>query len=298
VGRGTLGDVPGDTLSVPATGGQSYVERPPVPSLSDLVSSVWVQEVSRDAAPYVHRQIPHGGVELVCRVGSAPQLIGPLTEPVVHVIEAGTTVVGVRFVPGAFPAVATQPASDMVGIAVDADEVWGRSAVALGEAVATAASPREALAALQLEVSEHARAGDPSDPLVTQAVSGLMPWRMARVTSLSASLAISETQLRRRFRATVGLAPKALQRMLRFQGFLALVQRSIAQGREPTGDGVAHLAQRVGYADQSHLTRECLTLAGVSPRVFIAETRRSCASGHDHAASHAALLRAERSVNP
>jgi AraC-like DNA-binding protein len=88
------------------------------------------------------------------------------------------------------------------------------------------------------------------------------------VASLTASLYISETQLRRRCRTAVGLAPKALHRTLRFQGFLALVQQAIAQGRAPTDDGVALLALRAGYADQSHLTRECVRLTGVSPRVF------------------------------
>jgi len=39
-------------------------------------------------------------------------VIGPLTEPLVEVLEPGTAVVGIRFVPGAFPAVARQPASE------------------------------------------------------------------------------------------------------------------------------------------------------------------------------------------
>jgi AraC-like DNA-binding protein len=142
-------------------------------------------------------------------------------------------------------------------------------------------------------VYERAGAGEPPDPLVSEAVRGLMPWRTAGVTSLSASLHVSETQLRRRCRTAVGLAPKALHRMLRFQGFLALVQQAIAHGRVPAGGGLALLALRAGYADQSHLTRECVRLTGVSPRVFLAETQQTCACGHDHSASFAPVLRAE-----
>jgi AraC-like DNA-binding protein len=285
--------VTGDAFSAPATGGQSYVERAAVPALRELASSVWVQQVGRDAAPHVHRHVPNGAVELVCRVGSAPQVIGPLTEPLLEVLEPGTTVVGVRFVPGAFPAVTGQPASELVGLVLDAEELWGRSAAALGEAVGTAPSPQEALAAVQLHVHERAGAGEPPDPLVSEAVRSLMPWRTTDVTSLTASLFISETQLRRRCRAAVGLAPKALHRMLRFQGFLALVQQAIAQARAPTDDGLARLALRAGYADQSHLTRECVRLTGVPPRAFLAETQKACACGHDHSASFAPVLRAE-----
>jgi AraC-like DNA-binding protein len=285
--------VTGHPFSAPAAGGQSYVERPPAPALRGLASLVWVQQVGRDAPPYVHRRIPNGAAELVCRVGSVPQVLGPLTEPVVEVLRPGTTIVGVRFVPGAFPAVAGLPASEVVGLALDAEELWGRSAAALGDEVDRAASPREALAAVQLDVLERAAGGEPPDRLVSEAVRGLMPWCTVDVTSLRASLHISETQLRRRCRTAIGLAPKALHRMLRFQGFLALVQQAIAQGRAATGDGLGMLALRAGYADQPHLTRECLRLTGVSPRVFIAETQQTCACGHSHAASFAPMLRAE-----
>ncbi len=72
------------------------------------------------------------------------------------------------------------------------------------------------------------------DPLVSEAVRRLMPWRTDDVGSLTSSLHISDRQLRRRCQAAVGLAPKALHRMLRFQGFLALTQDVLARGRAPT----------------------------------------------------------------
>jgi AraC-like DNA-binding protein len=282
-----------DTAVFPeAASGQSYVERPPVASLRDVVSAVWVQQIAGAAKPYVHRHTPNGAVELRCVIGSVPRILGPLTDPLVEVLEPGTTVVGVRLVPGASPAVTGVPASEIVGLALDAGELWGRSAAALGEAVDGAASPDEALATMQRDVLDRVAGGDGPDPLVSEAVRGLMPWREHDVTSLTASLHISETQLRRRCRTAVGLAPKVLHRMLRFQGFLALVQQAIAQGRAPGDDGLARLAARAGYADQSHLTRECVRLTGVPPRAFVAETQHTCACGHDHSASFMPVLRA------
>ncbi|MEU6247827.1 DUF6597 domain-containing transcriptional factor [Glycomyces sp. NPDC047010] len=278
-------------MNTPA-GGQSHVERAPGPALRGLVASAWVQRVGAGAAPYVHRHLPNGAIELACTVGAAPRVVGPLTAPLTETIAPGATVVGVRFAPGAFPAVAGLPASDLTGFDVAAEAVWGRTAVELGEAVAEAASPQEALAALERHVFERARDGGEPDQLVSAAVRGLMPWRANDVASLRATLHISETQLRRRCLSAVGLAPKALHRMLRFQGFLALVQESIARHRAPT-ETLARLATRIGYADQAHLSRECVRLTGVPPRVFLAQTRLTCAEGHDHAASFAPLLRAE-----
>jgi AraC-like DNA-binding protein len=276
-------------LAAPA--GQAYVERPPVPALAELVSSVWIQQVAPDAEPYMHRNLPHGGVELVCPVGSVPRIVGPLTRPLVEVLAPGTTVVGVRFRPGAAPAVLDLPASELLDLAVGTDELWGRSAVALGERVDRAASPAAALADLQRHVAGRLGDAPGPDPLVSEAVRQLMPWRSAAVGSLTSRLFISERQLRRRCQAAIGLAPKALHRVLRFQGFLALVQSALSQGREPAGDGLAGLAADAGYADQAHLTRECVRLTGVTPRTFLRQTAQACGCGHVHEVSFAPLLR-------
>jgi AraC-like DNA-binding protein len=285
--------VSSDAASTRASTGQSHVERPPVPGLREVVSTVWVQQVAADADPYVQRHIPNGAVELRCAVGAEPQVVGPLTEPLVEVFAPGTTVVGVRFLPGAAPTATGLPSSEVRGLVVDAGELWGRAAAELAEAIGAAASPEGSLAALERHVLRLVTAGDGPDLLISEAVRRLMPWGATDVTSLTTSLHISETQLRRRCRTAVGLAPKALHRMLRFQGFLALVQHAIAHGRSPSDEGLAALAARAGYADQPHLTRECARLTGVPPRVFLERTMQSCSCGHDHSASFAPLLRAE-----
>ena len=107
--------------------GQTYDERGPVPPLAGLVSTVWVQRVAADAAPYTHRTVPNGSVELRCRIGSTPQVVGPLTRPLVEVLEPGTTVVGIRFRPGAAAAVFGLPASELVDQTVEGDELLGRA---------------------------------------------------------------------------------------------------------------------------------------------------------------------------
>jgi hypothetical protein len=85
--------------------------------------------------------------------------------------------------------------------------------------------------------------------------------------------------------------------VLRFQGFLALIQHAIARGRAPTDDGLALLAAEAGYADQPHLNRECLRLTGVSPRRFVGQAERTCACGHvRRAAARLGALRANPQV--
>jgi AraC-like DNA-binding protein len=283
------------TIGRPESGGQSYVERRPAAALDAYVSSVWIQQVAADAAPYAQRDIPNGGVELLCPVGGAPVVAGPRTEPHVRELAPGTTVVGARFHPGAASAALGLPAAELVDLAVDVQELWGERGRALEELIGAAASPEAALEGLQGQLVDRVAGTDGPDPLVSAAVAQLR-WGTDDVLSLASSLYISERQLRRRCQAAVGLAPKPLHRMMRFQRFLALAQHAIATGRPASDEGLAMLAAQAGYADQPHLNRECLRLTGASPGAFLGAAQDHCACGHDHSASFAPLLRARRAV--
>jgi AraC-like DNA-binding protein len=251
---------------------------------------VWVQQVAPDAPPHTHRTVPHGSIELSVEIGGLPTVIGPQTRPRVETLDSGATVVGVRFRHGLAPSVLGVPASELVDLSVAWEELTGRSAGALGEAIATAASPDDAARVLERAVLELRSRGAVADPIVTEAVRRLHPWVAHDVASITSSLYISERQLRRRTVAGVGLAPKTLQRMLRFQGFLALAHDTAADGAD-----LATLAADTGYADQSHLTHECLRLSGITPRALLREAEENCAGIHDHAASRVPLLRVRAS---
>lgn len=248
---------------------------------------MWIQQVSPSSAPYTHRTVPNGSAELLCELGSSPRVLGPQTGPTEEVLAAGTTIVGIRLRPGAAPSVLGVPASELVDRDLGGEELWGAGAVALAEALFAAGSPREAARTLQQTVVDRLADAPEADPLATEVVRRLLPRGGASVGSLASSLFISERQLRRRCDAAIGLAPKTLQRMVRFQRFLAL-----AGTHTRPSEQLARLAVDAGYADQSHLTREAVRLAGRSPRTVLLQAEQECACGHDHAASYEPLLRA------
>jgi AraC-like DNA-binding protein len=272
---------------------QSYVERAPRAELAGVVRTVWAQR-SGEAA-YVQRHLPTGGVEIHVPIGGRARLIGPLTGPMVEVLPPRTTIVGVRFHPGMAPRL-PGPLGDLVDERVDLADLWGSAAVErIGEATARASTPEAALDALQAELVERCRHTDHIDPLVAEAVRCLMPWPATAgdgasgVGEVAAHLAISPSQLRRRCLASVGVGPKALQRTLRFQGYLALAQAGARRSGKVGSDGVAGLAIDVGYADHAHLGRECRRLTGLTPRQLLGGDDR-CGCGHDHAASYLPFL--------
>jgi AraC-like DNA-binding protein len=267
---------------------QSYVERPAPAALRGVVASTWVQRV--EVGALVHRDLPSGCVELRCRVGGVPEVVGPLTRARVEVLEAGTTVVGVRLHPAAAARVLLMPASEFVDQVVSANDVWPGCGSRLAEQFAVAAMPNAGVEALLQRVAA-SLAGTSGDPLVAAAVRRLR-WHADDVGLVARELHVSERELRRRMRAQVGLAPKALQRALRFQRFLALAQYAMARGRAASDDGLARLAADAGFADQAHLSRECVRLTGQTPSAFLGSAQETCACGHDHAAAYVPVLRA------
>jgi methylphosphotriester-DNA--protein-cysteine methyltransferase len=271
-----------------AQSSQSYREELPRPEAGGLVSCVWVQQVSTAGPVYEHRTVPNGSVEISCVLGTGLiRVAGPRRTPAVERLAPGETVVGLRLRPGAAPAILGPPVSELVGLKVDLDRFWGRSAVTLGETLAEAGRPERAARLLEQEVVIRSADANGPDPLVAEAVKRLQPWRPAQVAEVTSELLISPRQMRRRFLAALGYGPKALQRILRFQGFLAINDEC------HTGDlPLVRLALMAGYADQAHLTRECSRLSGLTPSAFLEEMRRSCGPAHDHAASFAGLRHA------
>jgi hypothetical protein len=146
---------------------EMYRERRPVAELGGLVACVSVQQVFPGSEPYTHRPVPNGSAELLCEVGAVPRVVGPQTGPVEYTLAPGAARVGVQFTPGAAPSVLGVPASELVDLSVGADDLWGRSAVAFGEGVAAAASPREAAAKLEAAVAGRLADAPEPDPIAS-----------------------------------------------------------------------------------------------------------------------------------
>jgi AraC-like DNA-binding protein len=265
----------------------SYVERLPVPALTGVVRTVWIQQTGSSA--YVQRHLPTGGVELHLPIGFDPQLVGPLTGPIVEVIAPRTTLLGVRFLPGAAPPL-PEGLDSLVDLRLDLKELWGSLADRLMDDVMAAPSPEVALDRVQAHLVRGYRRSPPGDPLVQEAVRHLMPWHPVAISALADHLSISAPQLRRRCVRTLGVAPKALQRTLRLQGFLALAQAGAGPTGRRNAEGLSGLAVDVGYADHAHLSRECVRLTGLTPSVLLHGATDRCGCGHDHAASYRPFL--------
>jgi AraC-like DNA-binding protein len=193
--------------------------------------------------------LPDGCSDLIWQAGRGAFVAGPDTGPVPLRAAPDAIFVGARFRPGAGGAALGLPLSELRDLRVDlADLDRG-----LAERLPGDLEPREAAR----RIAAIALAAPPADAAVAEAARRLAR-PGTRVETLAGDLGLSERQLRRRFHAAAGYGPKTLQRVLRFRRFLAAA-----------GDNLARAALDAGYADQSHLTRECTRLAGRPPAALL-----------------------------
>ncbi len=113
-----------------------------------------------------------------------------------------------------------------------------------------------------------AAAGDPdaASPAVRRATASLGAGRS--VGDVARELGCSRRRLHALVRAETGLSPTSLRRVARLDRARGLLVRAArARGRVRLAD----VAASAGYADQAHLTREFVELAGCTPSVWLRE---------------------------
>ncbi|MCW2952337.1 MAG: Helix-turn-helix, AraC domain protein [Conexibacter sp.] len=240
-----------------------YRELAPSAPLRDLLACRWTQAVG--VGGHVQRVVPDGCVDVVLVGAAAPLVAGPATRATLVALAPHSTIVGVRFRPGAAAGVLGLPLSELCDRNVPLAELWGAPAVErLADELAAATGAEEQIALLERAVLVRRRDAPPPDRLIAAAarVVGSAPAEV-RVREIGDSLGVSERQLLRRFRAAVGYGPKMLARVLRFQRFATA---GWGASEETT---LARLAADAGYADHAHLARDCRQLAGVAPGVVL-----------------------------
>jgi AraC-like DNA-binding protein len=242
----------------------------PSAAAASAVAALYVYECDRDA-PRV--AIPRPEVHLVVRIGPVARngldvyAFGAQQKAHRKLIRGGQRSVTARLHLGAHEAVLGAPASAIAGRIIALDELWGDAATRrLLERLAEAPSTDAAAAVLQSAIAERlarARRARPGADLSRAAADRL---NHANVNAVALDLGVSERHLRRVFRETVGVSPKAFAKLTRFH-------RALRVARDSAGSSWASIAALAGYYDQAHLIAEFRAIAGVTPSTLLRELR-------------------------
>jgi AraC-like DNA-binding protein len=235
----------------------AYRELAPSAELHSVVACRWLRRVPKGPGRDSTLVLPDGCVDLIWRDGELV-VAGLDQQARPSPIRPGETIVGIRLRPGVAGAVLGIPASEVLDEHPALVDVVGRRTHELEERLAGTNGDAETFELLERLIAAQLEESRP-DPLVLAAPRRL-GFPGSRIDWLADALGISERQLRRRFHRAVGYGPKTLDRVLRFR---RLVSRApvIASG----DDDLARIAADLGYADQAHMTRDCISLSGLPP---------------------------------
>lgn len=231
-----------------------------------------------------HLVVPHPGLSLsfTCfreEAGglSEPRLvlIGPVLHPRAFSFHPGFEMASVALKPEWAPALlGAHPGEHLDGIE-DLSGIDPGLADPLLDRLSRTRTALEAVAVLAAAVRRRAEASPRRCPS-RRAGRALELLRASRgrvsVEGLAQSLDVSSRHLRREVRDALGLSPKTVARLLRFERVV------LAADRLEQPDWAA-LAADAGYFDQAHLIAEFRSLAGTSPGRLLAERRAETGEG-------------------
>jgi AraC-like DNA-binding protein len=249
-----------------------YKEFAPSRRLAPIVSCFWTLE---GHAEEVREQavLPDGRPEVIVHLGDPFDRLHDVVERQARVIFAGqitnrlilrptgrVAVLGIRLHPDGAPAIIRSPQDDLAGRTPALDELSGSLARALNE-VRDAASLADAVTMAQERLEELANP-DELDARVRYVVGTILRRRgRLSIDDAAGQAGLTRRHLERRFRRTVGISPKRLARITRFQHALRLLER---QDGSLSAPGTSTAAE-CGYSDQAHFIRDFKNLAGCAP---------------------------------
>ncbi|KQW50914.1 PE-PGRS family protein [Nocardioides sp. Root1257] len=247
---------------------------PVAPALAPYVSALTAYDVDL-GAPGVHRGLPSTTLTFVLPVGEAldvgwrgvptsraarwSTVSGLHARPAEIHHDGHQCGVQLALTPAGARALFGLPAAELSGEMLELDDVAPRLRH-LPERLAECPADQRSALVQRVLVAELARRGAPAARAeVGRALAGLT--RGASVQDVADEVGFSRRHLATLVRRECGLTPQEVRRVGRFE-------RSRGQlGRRP----LASVAHDCGYADQAHLTREWVDLAGCPPTTWLRE---------------------------
>lgn len=202
--------------------------------------------------------LPDGCIDLIADTETGEAfLVGTMTGP----LETGNLrrdLTAIRFRPGGATSFLAIPARDLVDRREPLELIWKKSEVTnlLGR-IAGQQSASGKIETITSCIRGHARRARGSERVLIAAQ--LM--RTMGIEEIANELGLSRQHLSRLFLEHTGITPKLVSRIVRFREASAAARYAFA--------GLADLAARYGYADQSHMNRDFKRFAGTTASQFL-----------------------------
>ncbi|MFB5676833.1 DUF6597 domain-containing transcriptional factor [Paenibacillus terreus] len=246
--------------------GYSYREYAPSHHLAPYIVCYWTMEFQPGAEKQLHRIIPDGCVGIIvdllsssCR--KAAFVDGLATQSEVLHFSAARSMFGIQFYSEAAGAILKSPLSALTGHHVFLEDIWGIEGPLMVEEILAANNVSAIIKIVERKLSQILDLNDmPASSLVYKSMQYMYGFKgNLSVKNLAEKLNFSERHLRRAFDRELGLSPKEMLGIVRFQSMLQdLYRRSYSS--------LTDLALKYGYYDQSHFAKDFTRYYGLPLR--------------------------------
>ena len=255
-----------------------YSEFHPTARLNDFVECFWALE--NDALipeQKTDRILPDGCVEVILnfaepfaqhdddatRVQPRSFVVGQMTRPIFISPTGPVQLIGIRFHPGGTTPFFRLPMHELTNQVVELGSFAQTLQTKLLSEATHLPDVKDKVAALQRVLLNVLRDSRSDFRLLRIAAKVVQSSGMISVDDLANDAGLSSRQLERRFLSEVGVGPKLLSRILRFQDVFRAVDAN--ESSWPT------VAVDCGYYDQAHLIRDFREFAQDTPAVLFAQ---------------------------
>lgn len=249
----------------PSDSGYRYREYRPSRRWEPVVACYWTLRCRASDIGVPHRVIPDGCVDIIFDLQAAGDdagafAVGLMTAYEAVRLNAETSLFGIRFYADRAGALFGYPVSELKGDRVRLADLWGSRARFLVEEVREAGGVADIIPVIESYFATVADVRMPvADPLLRASMACLHAARGAiDVPTLADRCGYSERTVRRAFQAGLGVSPKQMADLIRFQSVLTELHRG-------NRGSYADLAVQYGYYDQSHFNRTFKRLYGLAP---------------------------------
>lgn len=255
----------------------------PAPDMADLIDCYWTLEGAAESPATPQTVVPDGRMEMIFHLGDLYKqylpdgtslvqprcfVFGQLTRPLTIEPTGTTAIFAVRFQHDGLLPWLHVPLKHLENRATALAQLFGEDGLLLERQIMSALSVDERIALTGYFLKS--RLGS-TDEIVAKAVDTLLEanGRIA-VKNICTPLPIERRQLERRFSASVGLSPRQLGRIIRFQSVI----RRLLDGDFASFTALAYEGE---YYDQAHFIRDFREFTGYTPGEFYGEGFRMSA---------------------
>lgn len=262
-----------------------YSLRPPAPTLAHLIEHYWFVDAREHPVDLQVDVYVDGRADLVFNFGApwTRHVLGsagighPPAQYTNSVLDCqrrypmrvrqqgAVRLVGVRFLLGGLGAICSLPLRTLTDQTPNPTQVWGPEAHALEASLRGATGPDDAKILLDTwfsaRMQQEAARVLPERNRLERALVLLQARPAPGIGEVAHAVGSSARALERIFDRHIGLPPRTVARILRFQWALRALMRD-------PGGPLSDLAHAAGYCDQAHFVREFKEMTGGVPRGY------------------------------